>query len=408
MPQLVGLICSIGLIWGLSLLLTRTRVGRGLRTIAEDSDTALLLGVDINRIVPIVFVISGLFAALAGVVFALNYRQVQPFMGEVVGLKGISAMIVGGMGNIWGSIAGGLIIGLVEVMSIGYFGADFVDIAVYGLLLLILFVRPTGLFAGTSTRAGARMSGYLEGILVLLAVNVVFAYGGFLPLAAGQLNLGARRLRGHRRLRLGLSQQRLRAFAAARDPVGGLVAGLVALAVAVPVLRTRGIYLALATFALGQIVQAIILNLEIVGGAAGYPVDGVHPASRPSRRLRRSSSALVWLLFATRFGIAVTAVHDDERVADLMGIDVRAFQIAAFVLGSAIAGHRRRPLRASFQLHRGAVFQHLAQHHDRALRAARRHPDRDRAAARRRRLHAAAGAAARQRATGATWCSPRP
>ena len=148
LPQLAGLLCSIALIWALTLVLARTRLGRGLRTIAEDSDTALLLGVDINRIVPVVFLISGLFAAFAGLIFALNYRQVQPFMGEVVGLKGISAMIVGGMGNVWGSIAGGLIIGLVEVMSIGYFGADFVDIAVYELLLLILFIRPTGLFAG--------------------------------------------------------------------------------------------------------------------------------------------------------------------------------------------------------------------------------------------------------------------
>ena len=147
LPQLAGLVASIALIWALTLVLARTRFGRGLRTIAEDSDTALLLGVEINRIVPVVFVISGLFAALAGVIFALNYRQVQPFMGEMVGLKGISAMIVGGMGSVWGSIAGGLIIGLVEVMSIGYFGADFVDIAVYGLLLVILFVRPTGLFA---------------------------------------------------------------------------------------------------------------------------------------------------------------------------------------------------------------------------------------------------------------------
>ena len=147
LPQLAGLVASIALIWVFTLVLARTRLGRGLRTIAEDSDTALLLGVDINRIVPVLFLISGLFAALAGVIFALNYRQVQPFMGEMVGLKGISAMIVGGMGSVWGSIAGGLIIGLVEVMSIGYFGADFVDIAVYGLLLLILFVRPTGLFA---------------------------------------------------------------------------------------------------------------------------------------------------------------------------------------------------------------------------------------------------------------------
>ena len=110
-----------------------------------------------------------------------------------------------------------------------------------------------------------------------------------------------------------------------------------ALAVAVPVLRTRGIYLALATFALGQIVQAIILNLEIVGGAAGYPVTAFIRLPTIAA-VAAIVVVLVWLLFGTRFGIAVTAVHDDERVADLMGIDVRAFQIAAFALGSAIAG----------------------------------------------------------------------
>src|SRR5262249_34306865 len=131
-PQLVGLCSCILLIAGLSLLLTQTRIGRGLRTIAENSDTALMLGVDIHRIVPLVFVISGLFAALGGILFALNYRQVHPFMGEALGLKGISAMVVGGMGNIWGAIAGGLIIGLAEVLSINLLGADFVDISVYG------------------------------------------------------------------------------------------------------------------------------------------------------------------------------------------------------------------------------------------------------------------------------------
>jgi branched-chain amino acid transport system permease protein len=155
LPQLTGLLCSMALIGALSLLLARTRLGRALRTIAEDADTALLLGVDIHRIVPMAFLISGIFAALGGILFALNYRQVHPFMGEVLGLKGISAMVVGGMGNIWGAIAGGLIIGLAEVISIDLFGADFVDISVYGLLLLILIVRPTGLFgvAGAGTRA---------------------------------------------------------------------------------------------------------------------------------------------------------------------------------------------------------------------------------------------------------------
>jgi branched-chain amino acid transport system permease protein len=153
-PQLVGLLVSIGLIAALSLILARTRLGRALRTIAEDADTALLLGVDIHRVVPMVFLISGVFAALGGVLFALNYRQVQPFMGEALGLKGISAMVVGGMGNIWGAIAGGLIIGLAEVVSIDLLGADFVDISVYGLLLLILIVRPTGVFGAAG--AGVR------------------------------------------------------------------------------------------------------------------------------------------------------------------------------------------------------------------------------------------------------------
>ena len=109
------------------------------------------------------------------------------------------------------------------------------------------------------------MSGYLEGVLVLLAVNVVLAYGGFLPLAAGQLNLG---LAGFAAIGAYASAYlsniyKLTPFVAI--PAAGVIAALIALAVAVPVLRTRGIYLALATFALGQIVQAIILNLEVVG-----------------------------------------------------------------------------------------------------------------------------------------------
>jgi branched-chain amino acid transport system permease protein len=153
-PQLVGLGLSIASILGLALLLRRTRLGRGLRTIAEDPQTALLLGVDVNHLVPIVFVLAGLFAAVAGVLFAIDYRQVHPFMGEAVGLKGISAMIVGGMGSVWGSILGGLVIGIAEALSVSYAGANFVDISVFGLLLLILIVRPTGLLKGMATARG--------------------------------------------------------------------------------------------------------------------------------------------------------------------------------------------------------------------------------------------------------------
>jgi branched-chain amino acid transport system permease protein len=147
-PQLVGLACALAAVAFLHLLLKRTRIGRGLRTIAEDAETAALLGVPVGRVVPIVFVVGGLFTALGGFLFALNYQQASPFMGEEVALKGISAMVVGGMGNIWGAILGGLLIGVVETFSITWFGARAVDIGVYGLLLAILFVRPTGLLGG--------------------------------------------------------------------------------------------------------------------------------------------------------------------------------------------------------------------------------------------------------------------
>jgi branched-chain amino acid transport system permease protein len=181
------------------------------------------------------------------------------------------------------------------------------------------------------------VSGYFEGVLVLLAVNIVFAYGAFLPLAAGQLNLGLAGFAAIGAYAAAYASNSWAVAPALAILLGGLVAGVVALAVAVPVLRTRGIYLALATFAVGQIVQATILNLEIVGGAAGYPVAAF------IRLPTIAAFAVVIVvimaaLFATRFGIAIRALHDDEIAADLMGLHVRAIQVAAFTIGSIIAG----------------------------------------------------------------------
>jgi len=181
------------------------------------------------------------------------------------------------------------------------------------------------------------MSGYFEGVLVLLAVNIVFAYGAFLPLAAGQLNLG---LAGFAAIGAYAAAYASNSWSVAPTlaiVLGGLVAGVVALAVAMPVLRTRGIYLALATFAVGQIVQATILNLEIVGGAAGYPVAAFIRVPTIAA-FAAVIVIIVALLFATRFGIAVRALHDDEIAADLMGLHVRAIQVAAFTIGSIIVG----------------------------------------------------------------------
>lgn len=181
------------------------------------------------------------------------------------------------------------------------------------------------------------MSGYLEGVLVLLAINVILAYAAFLPIVAGQLNLGVAGF-----MATGAYVSAYLTNAHAWLPVPAALAGMgltaaLALVVAVPILRTRGIYLALATFAFGQVVQATILNLNVVGGASGYPV-AAHIGAAVIAAFAVVVFVLVYLLFHTRFGISVTAVSDDELVADQMGLSVRWLQTAAFVIGSAIAG----------------------------------------------------------------------
>ena len=181
------------------------------------------------------------------------------------------------------------------------------------------------------------MSGYLEGVLVLLAINVILAYAAFLPIVAGQLNLG---VAGFMATGAYLSAYLTNAHGWLPVPAtlgATVLTAALGLVVAFPILRTRGIYLALATFAFGQVVVAIILNLNVVGGASGYPVPAYigFPAIAAAAVL---VFAAIYTLFHTRFGISVTAVSDDELVADQMGLSVRGLQAAAFTIGSAVAG----------------------------------------------------------------------
>ena len=181
------------------------------------------------------------------------------------------------------------------------------------------------------------MSGYLEGVLVVLAINVILAYAAFLPIVAGQLNLG---IAGFMASGAYLSAYLTNAHGWLPLPAALAATVLTAalgLVVAFPILRTRGIYLALATFAFGQVVAATILNLDAVGGAAGYPV-----AAHLDFPAIAAAAAIVFValycLFHTRFGLSVTAVSDDELVADQMGLSVRGLQTAAFTIGAGVAG----------------------------------------------------------------------
>lgn len=153
-PQVISLVIVVAIVFGLTWLLKASRIGRGLRAIAENPDAANILGVDTSRIVPVVFMLTGLLCGLAGALFAVNYGEVSAQMGEDVGTKAIAGMVVGGLGSIWGAVLGGLIVGLTEIMTIHFFGADTVQVAVWGLLLLTLFVRPQGLLGHNSIGKG--------------------------------------------------------------------------------------------------------------------------------------------------------------------------------------------------------------------------------------------------------------
>jgi branched-chain amino acid transport system permease protein len=181
------------------------------------------------------------------------------------------------------------------------------------------------------------MTGYQLGLLVILCFNVIAAYSVYLPLAAGQLNLGIAGFMAVGAYTAAYLTNELDWSMIAAIPVGGLAAGLIGIIVAVPILRTQGIYLALATFALGQVISAVFLNLEVVGGAAGYPVTAY---AQPIAVVGVTSALLValFLLSRTRFALYLTAIKSDALVSDLMGINVRGMQVAAFVLGAVIAG----------------------------------------------------------------------
>ena len=148
-PQLICLIVSIFIVFGISTLLKKTRTGRALRSIAENPDVSTLLGVNVHRIVPVMFLITGLLCGLAGIIFTLNYHEVNAYMGNEVAAKAIAAMVIGGLGNIWGAVIGGIAVGLIETLSTHYFGAETIKVSVWGILLVVLLVKPQGIFGHT-------------------------------------------------------------------------------------------------------------------------------------------------------------------------------------------------------------------------------------------------------------------
>jgi branched-chain amino acid transport system permease protein len=143
--EIVILITSVVLMGGLLWLVNKTKVGTAMRATAEDQKVAGLMGIDINKIIAFTFAIGSGLGAVAGVMVASNYGQAHYFMGFMLGLKAFTAAVMGGIGNLWGAMVGGLILGLVENVGLIFVRGDYKDIFAFVVLVLVLIFRPQGL-----------------------------------------------------------------------------------------------------------------------------------------------------------------------------------------------------------------------------------------------------------------------
>lgn len=148
---------AILMLVGLNFLVNGTKVGKAIRAVAQDRPSASLMGINVNQIISITFLIGGALGGAAGVLFALKATKLDPFSGFFPGLKAFTAAVLGGIGNLTGALLGGLVLGLLESFSASYlsiftngaFGAEYKDIFAFAILIVVLVFRPSGILGQT-------------------------------------------------------------------------------------------------------------------------------------------------------------------------------------------------------------------------------------------------------------------
>jgi branched-chain amino acid transport system permease protein len=143
--QILILAAAVGLMLLLDQFVRRTRWGRAMRAVAQDAEVAGFMGVEVNTVVTLTFLIGSVLAAGAGVLVGLYYGIVDFFMGYIAGLKAFTAAVLGGIGNLRGAMLGGLLLGLAESFGAGFIGAQWRDVIAFGVLITVLVFRPGGL-----------------------------------------------------------------------------------------------------------------------------------------------------------------------------------------------------------------------------------------------------------------------
>lgn len=143
--DLVTILVSVLLMGALQFFVKKTRIGKAMRAVSEDEGAAVLMGIPVNTTISVTFGIGAGLAAVASVMYCAAYPLVEPTMGSMLGLKAFIAAVLGGIGSIPGAMAGGLLLGIAESMTKAYISSKLSDALVFGILILVLLIRPAGI-----------------------------------------------------------------------------------------------------------------------------------------------------------------------------------------------------------------------------------------------------------------------
>jgi branched-chain amino acid transport system permease protein len=150
--QLFILATSFVLMLAVHLFVSRTRYGMAMRAAAESTDVARLLGINVDSVVVITFAVASALGGIAGVLVGFAFSAISPFMGVSMAIKGVAIMLIGGLGSIYGAMVGGLLLGIVEILTVGYLASSYRDAFSFALMIAVLLARPQGLFGAMARR----------------------------------------------------------------------------------------------------------------------------------------------------------------------------------------------------------------------------------------------------------------
>jgi branched-chain amino acid transport system permease protein len=151
--SLVVIIAAVLMLIGLNYIVNATRIGKAIRSVAQDRNTASIMGIGVNAIISFTFLLGGALGGAAGVLYALKFTRIDPFVGFMPGMKAFTAAVLGGIGNLTGALLGGIVLGMLEsfagaylgTFTMGNFGSEYKDIIAFAVLIVVIIFRPSGL-----------------------------------------------------------------------------------------------------------------------------------------------------------------------------------------------------------------------------------------------------------------------